>query len=226
VARTVAEPRGTRTAGARPTTEPAPIDGRAARGERTRRALAEALVALVEEGDLRPTARAVAARAGVSQRIVFHHFDDVEGVLREAVAVQVERHWSKLRPIDPALSTENKVTLVVRQRSALFEAISPMRRAAALAEDSSPTVAAQLARAQRGLRNALAQAFQPELDDAGAGPGRSDLLDALELCSGWETWDQLRRRMGHGPAAARRVMTRLLVAALGPHASDSKGDHS
>ena len=36
-------------------------DGRVARGERTRRALAEALISLLEEGDAQPTARRIAA---------------------------------------------------------------------------------------------------------------------------------------------------------------------
>lgn len=215
VARTITGHSGSQTRGARtarPLSSGEGIDGRALRGERTRRALAEALVSLLEEGDLAPTARAVAERAGVSPRIVFHHFDDMESVLRHTVAVQVERHWSTLSPIDPALSTEDKVARLVRQRSALFDAIEPVRRAAALVEHRSPTISAQLDRAQRTLRAGLAETFAPELEATGT--GRTEMLDMLEVSAGWETWDQLRRRLGHGPAAARRVMTSLLHASM------------
>ena len=197
-------------------------DGRAARGERTRRALAEALVALIEEGDLRPTARAVAERAGVSQRLVFHHFEDMEAVLRHAVAIQVERHWSVMRPVDPTLPTSEKVTQLVRQRATLFEAVSPVRRAASVVAHSSPTVAAELGRARRGLRQALAWGFAPELQAAGA--KQAEMLEMLELASSWETWDQLRRGMGHGPVTARRLMTRMVEAAVARPPSTTRGD--
>jgi AcrR family transcriptional regulator len=188
------------------------VDGRTARGERTRRQLAESLIALLEEGVDDPTAREVAAKAGVSLRLVFHHFNDMEELLRTAVAVQVERHWSRMRPVDPTLPVVERVSQVVQQRESLFEAISPVRRAAARVEPGSPTVSERLDAARRALRRGVQEAFASEL--SGAGRNRPEMLDALESAASWETWDQLRRRMGLRPAAARRVMTRTLLALL------------
>lgn len=187
-------------------------DGRVARGERTRRQLAEALISLLEDGVGEPTAREVSARAGVSMRLVFHHFDDMEELLRTAVGVQVERHWSRLRPVDASLPRAERVAHVVRQREALFEAISPVRRAASRVEPGSPTVTAELSKARLALRGALDKVFAAELD--AAGPQRGELLDALEAATAWEYWEQLRRRMGLGQAAARRVMTRTVLSLL------------
>lgn len=187
-------------------------DGRLARGERTRRQLAEALISLLEDGIAEPTAREVSARAGVSLRLVFHHFDDMEQLLRAAVKVQVERHWDHLRPVDPSLPVGERVAQIVRQRESLFEAISPVRRAAARVEAASPTVAGELSNARLVLRGAVQRAFGPELQ--AAGPARAELLDALEAAASWETWDQLRRRMGLGPAAARRVVIRTVISLL------------
>lgn len=187
-------------------------DGRLARGDRTRRALAEALLALLEDGEPRPTARQVADRAGVSLRLVFHHFEDMEAVLHSAVAIQVERHWSRLQPVEPGLPLAERVTRLVRQRAALYEAIAPVRRAAALVEPSSPTVSGELSHARRRLRAELADVFAPELASAGA--KRPQVLDMLDVAAAWESWDQLRRRMGRGPAAARRLMAGLLHAVL------------
>ena len=194
------------------TTTAAGVDGRLARGERTRRALADALLALLEEGEPRPTARQVADRAGVSLRLVFHHFEDMEAVLRSAVAIQVERHWSRLQPVDPALPRVERVGRVARQRAALYEAIAPVRRAAALVEQSSPTVAAELAHARRLLRAELAEVFELEL--ATAGPRRAQVLDMLDVAGAWESWDQLRGHMGRGPAACRRLMAEMMQAVL------------
>ena len=189
------------------------LDGRLARGERTRRRVAEALIALLEDGVAEPTARQVAERAGVSPRIVFHHYEDMEQVLRAAVATQAERHWSRLQPIDPSLPLPQRISRLIRQRGALFDAIAPVRRAAALAEQRSPTVATELARSRSVLRRELRDVFGPELREEG---GQGDLISALEVAAGWDTWDQLRCRMGQPASGARRVMTRMLTCLLAP----------
>ena len=44
------------------------VDGRLGRGTRARTAVVDALLDLIEEGDLRPTAPRIAERAGVSLR--------------------------------------------------------------------------------------------------------------------------------------------------------------
>ena len=183
------------------------VDRRVARGEQTRRRLAEAMIALLEEGSPQPSAREIAQRAGVSLRLVFHHFEDMEQVLREAVAVQVERHWSRLQPVPASMPTDERIDRLVRQREALYEAIAPVRRAAARAEQGSPTVAAELARARQQLRRGLETAFSGDLGPVRA---RKELLDALEAACSWETWELLRARMGLGRAGTRRVVVRMV----------------
>lgn len=196
---------------ARIPTDPA-LDGRVARGERTRRQLAEALISLLEEGETRPTARATAARAGVSPRLVFHHFADMESILREAVAVQSERHWRRLGPVDAGLPLSERIDLLVSQRARLFDAVAPVRRAAMAREDASNVLADELRRSRRGLRRQLEATFAPELRRAAR--RRERLVDALELATSFESWEQLRRTMGLGHAAAVRVTADLVAAAL------------
>jgi len=195
-------------------------DGRLARGERTRRAVAEALIALLEEGEVRPTARRIAERAGVSLRLVFHHFADLEAVLRAAVAIQEHRHWRpRLVPVDPTLRTEERVRVVVRQRSGVYGATAAVRRATALMVLESPTVAGEQARARAALRRQLQTAFAPELGRLS--PTRATrALDALDAATSWETWDHLRA-LGRTEAACRRTMTDLAGAAL--HLGDAGG---
>jgi TetR/AcrR family transcriptional regulator, regulator of autoinduction and epiphytic fitness len=187
-------------------------DGRVARGERTRRALAEAMINLLEDGDARPTARRIAERAGVSLRLVFHHFDDLESIMTAAVEIQEHRHWRHVQPVLCTLTLTERVARVVRQRVAVFEAVAPVRRSAELFKDTSPVVAAELNRGREWLRNQLRATFAPELDlrrpvDAQV------LLDSLEVTTSWETWEQLQR-LGRTPSACRRTMERLTVAVL------------
>jgi AcrR family transcriptional regulator len=188
-------------------------DGRVVRGERTRGALAEALIGLLEEGDEKPTARRIAQRAGVSLRLVFHHFADLESILQAAVKIQEQRHWRRLRPVDPDLALDERVVRVVRQRAQVFQAVAPVRRSAEQLEGSSPTLAAELARVRQFLRGQLQATFTPELEGRSRAEARL-LLDALDVATSWETWEQLER-LGRTPPARRRTMEALTRAVLG-----------
>jgi AcrR family transcriptional regulator len=187
-------------------------DGRVARGERTRRALAEAMISLLEDGDPRPTARRIAERAGVSLRLVFHHFDDLESILGTAVEIQEQRHWRHIQPVVPTLLIADRVARVVRQRVAVFQAVAPVRRSADLFKDSSPVVAAELDRGRQWLRNQLRATFAPELELRRPAEAQV-LLDSLEVATSWETWEQLQR-LGRTPSACRRTMEALTFAVL------------
>jgi len=188
------------------------VDGRVARGQRTRRALAEAMISLIEGGDPQPTARRIAETAGVSLRLVFHHFDDLESIVRAAVEIQEERHWRHLRPVESTLPVDERVVRVVRQRARVFQAVAPVRRSAALLRHSSPTVADELTRGRVWLRRQLQASFAPELERRHPAERRL-LLDALEVATSWETWDQLDR-LGRTASSCRRTMEVLAAAVL------------
>jgi AcrR family transcriptional regulator len=194
-------------------TDSAPAsDGRVARGERTRQRLAEAMIGLLEEGDPQPTARRIAERAGVSLRLVFHHFEDLESILQAAVAIQEERHWSHIRPIPAELPLPARTAQLVRQRTEVFAAVAPVRRAAQQLEQRSPTVAQALVRLRNAARAQLRTTFAPELERLG-GAERRQVLDALDVVTSWETWDQLQR-LGRGPSAYRRTIEALVDGAI------------
>jgi TetR/AcrR family transcriptional regulator, regulator of autoinduction and epiphytic fitness len=201
-----------RIAGVASIVEHASGDGRVARGERTRVALAEALITLVEQGDAQPTARRIAEQAGVSLRLVFHHFDDLESILQAAVKIQEQRHWRNLRPVDPGLPVDERVARVVRQRAQVFQAVAPVRRSAEQLKRSSPTLAAELTRAGDWLRGQLQVTFGPELEGRSGADARL-LLDALEVVTSWETWEQLER-LGRSTSTCRRTMETLARAVL------------
>lgn len=57
---------------------PTRMDGRTARAERTRNAIVDAHLALIDEGDLNPTGERIAERAGISPRTLWTNFKDME----------------------------------------------------------------------------------------------------------------------------------------------------
>src|ERR1700682_5362292 len=101
------------------------VDGRVRRGARNRDAIADALLALLEEGDSHPTARAIAARAGVSVRSVFQHFEDMESLYAMCVARQTNRLASLRTPIDGTLRRPARLEALVAQRARVYERIAP-----------------------------------------------------------------------------------------------------
>jgi AcrR family transcriptional regulator len=188
------------------------VDGRRARGERTRLRVLEALLQLVEEGVLKPTAQEVAARAGVALRTVYHHFEDVEALRRMALDLQMRRHQQYLTPVDPDAGLEERIRTVARQSRKLFEAVTPIRRAALFDELHSPEMAGGLRQARLMRRDFVNRAFAKELSERAA-EGRA-LVDALDAATSWETWHYIRARLDRSAVAAEKTVALTLAALL------------
>jgi AcrR family transcriptional regulator len=189
-----------------------PIDGRTLRSLRTREAIVDATIGLLEEGDLRPTAPRVAERAGVSVRSVFQHFDDLETLHASVAERLVDRVAVLLVPVAPELPLDERLDRFVHQRALLLEAVTPIRRAADVHGPFSSEITARLRDGQAFLRDELVRTFGPELDRAG--DERADLLDGLDAVLSWATWEGLRAGMGRDQATAERVIRRLAASVI------------
>lgn len=166
------------------------VDGRITRGVRNREAIIDALIACYESGSLRPSVPDVAARAGVSVRSVHNHFADVEA-LRAEVA---QRQWQRYSHL---IGKASSVEEFVDKRVTVYEAVTPVRRAALLSIHDSPAIGRNLARLDRLMRRNLETTF----------PGlTNDVLDALELVTSWDAWNRLRTAQGCSVTRARRVI--------------------
>ena len=140
------------------------VDGRTARSARTREAVVTAVLELVRQGNLRPTAKEIAARAGISLRSVYVHFDDLEDLFDAAGARQTEEIAHLLYAIDPALDLPARIDEVVRQRSAIWEALAPVRQAALLWATSSSNLRERTQRINRRAVRDLDRIFAVELE--------------------------------------------------------------
>jgi AcrR family transcriptional regulator len=183
------------------TSEGQSSDGRTRRGARNREAIIDALMAYYDDGLLQPSVQEVADRAGVSARSVHNHFADMEA-LRTEVA---DRQWMHVAPLasylDAEQTVEARIKALIEQRAAIFEAVSPVRRAALLQLPESPAIAARLAQADRALRNQINRGF-PEMS--------SETLDAVDALTSWDTWNRLRAAQGLSVARAKRVLVRTI----------------
>lgn len=199
----------------RPVAAPAPpTDGRTARAQRTRASIVDALLSLLEEGDLNPPASRIAERAGISLRLIYHHFGDLESLFRAVSAREAERLSVFAEPIDADLPLPERIDLLVAQRVALLETVTPVRRAALLQEPFSEELrAARDAFHEIGC-DQVRYLFAGELA-ALPGERRAPVTDAIATALLWGFWNDLRT-MGRSPTeggAALRELVRALLAA-------------
>ena len=190
-----------------------PADGRMARSHHTRRAIVDAMRALHAEGDLRPTAPRVAARAGVSLRTVWQHFADMEALLLEAGRRDLEILLQIVRPIATDLPLPDRIELFADQRSRVHEQMTPGWRAARIQQPFSPELRRSKKRMTALGRAELEAVFAAELAVL-ADQQRKAMADALHGISIWAFWDSLRTDVGLSPRQARETVVGVITALL------------
>jgi TetR/AcrR family transcriptional regulator, regulator of autoinduction and epiphytic fitness len=191
-----------------------PRDGRTVRAERTRQALVEALLGLLDEGQPRPTAAEIAGRAGVSERSVFQHFPDREALLEAVAREQYQRVVPTLVPVDSSLPLAERIEQFVQQRSRLYERIGGVRRAGLLIEHESTSVAGWIDTARQQKAVEVERVFRRELDDTRPDE-REPLRSALVMVCSWTAWDSWRTRQKLSVARARAALAAAIRALLG-----------
>jgi AcrR family transcriptional regulator len=195
-----------------PEPSPSTAENRSPRAERSRAVIADAALELIRQGHVRPTANQVAERAGISERLVYHHFSDLESLFQ----VVVERQRSALDERLPTLPTagppEVRLRAILELRADMNEWITPVRRASVVREPFSETLASNRAVLDAGSRRQVADVFATELD--GRAPAEAEeLLAALDLALSWPAWNALRTR-GSTIGQTQRVVERTVRALL------------
>jgi AcrR family transcriptional regulator len=177
---------------------------------RTREAVVDALMALLEEGRVQPSVEEIAVRAHVSERSIFGHFHDREGLfgaVRERQTALLSAEWGELPP--PSAPLAERLDAFVAHRARIYELIAPVRRAGLLMEPFSDTVRAGLAGMRAFKRDEALRLFGPELGDDGS---RRAALAALASYSAWEEMRVQQALSVDGAAEALRSGLTALLA--------------
>jgi len=194
--------------------DPSAIDGRSARALRTREAIVDALLALIDDGELKPPAPRIAQKAGVSLRSIYQHFDDLEALFAAAHRRYTERLLALIEEIPDDGPLEARLDAFCAQRARVMEAVTPARRAALLQEPFSERLREGRDRIYELGMLEVRRVFRTELEAVASDAERDDVLAAVSMASSWEAWDQLRLG-GLDPEGAQRVMRMMLAALLG-----------
>lgn len=189
------------------------LDGRRVRREQNVEAVVEAMLDLLGEGHLNPSAAQVAERSGVSLRSVFRYFDDMDHLTELAMARQLERASGFFQPIDADGTIEERAAALAEQRLVQHAHLAPYARAAMVRAHQYPAVAQGLATRRDALRAQAEALFAPELDalDPAA---REEVLAALEGVSSLEVLEVMLGHRGLTPEQVQATLQRMLVAVL------------
>ncbi|SDN37483.1 TetR/AcrR family transcriptional regulator [Streptomyces wuyuanensis] len=189
-----------------------PRDGRTERGRRTREKIADAMLSLLDDGETQFPADRVAERAGVSRRLVFHHFADMGQLQDTAIARRLDQLAARIGPLPAEGSRETRVAALVEQRARILEWITPARLTMMRLENPTERVEFATRQVLDFARRRLAEVFAEELDRL-PGERRADLLNGLDAVTTWGAWYHWRSS-GLDQDAARRTMEATVHALL------------
>lgn len=187
----------------------AAVDGRVRRSQRSGAAIVEALMQLVGEGVIEPTAQQVAARAKVGIRTVFRRFDDMEMLFGEMDARLQAQAVPLLLGGEVTGALSQRARALVAQRTRFYDRIAPFKRASNVKRERSPFLRARHAQLVQALRADLLR-WLPELVSAS-----SAVTDAIELATSFEAWDRLRSDQHLSRPRAQAAMEQAVHALLG-----------
>lgn len=179
-------------------------DGRRLRSERSRQAIIDAMLALVKEGVLVPTAQQVSERAGVGIRSVFRHFSDMESLFATADMTIREQYQGLFSGGDRKGSLEERVLHAVEQHALAYEAIGNYFLTTRAQMWHYPILREQYARAQRQLRADLDD-WLPELQEL---PG--DEREIVDAVASFDHWNRLREHQSLDKQRCIRLTSDLL----------------
>jgi len=188
-------------------------DGRHARSERTRVAVAEAMLECIMAGSPRPTAEEIAARAGVSSRAVFRHFDNLEALLEEVARQQITQVTQALPPIVLKGTLEQRIGALVDNSACRNEMIAPVRRAVFASYGVSSQFKARHAWLSGVVRKQVQKVFSSELDHLPDNK-RAVRVSAIRALLSFSYWNALREHEGLSTESATQSLRDILRAIL------------
>ncbi|WP_327281641.1 MULTISPECIES: TetR/AcrR family transcriptional regulator [unclassified Streptomyces] len=187
-------------------------DGRAERSRQSRVKIADAVLALLDEGESHFPAERVAERAGVSRRLVFHHYADMSQLVETAIARRLEQLIEQIRPLPTDGPRAARVSALTEQRARILEWITPAQLTLLRLEQPGDRISEVKREVLDFARARLVEIFGEELDRAPAGR-RTELLHGLDAVTTWGAWYHWRSS-GLSVEAATRTMETAVHALL------------
>ncbi len=178
-------------------------DGRRRRRATSRRAIIEAMVKLIGEGNFEPTAAQVSEAANVGIRTVFRHFNDMESLFAETREVVVVRVQDYFDFVSTAEGMDARLLALIDNRAALGETITNFKLAERTWLHRSEFLRQDDMQVRKTLRKNL-KANLPEIKVLSA-----EEIAALDMALGIDCWLSLRVGSGLTVDQAKKAILAL-----------------
>lgn len=187
-------------------------DGRVQRSKRSRQLIIDAMLDLINEGVLIPTAQQVADRANIAIRTVFRHFSEMEQLYNEINARIEDYYLDLFRGGDRSGSLAQRLQHAIERHAYAYIALSPVILATHALLWRSPVLREKHGANQLKLRKDL-DIWLPELNSVS--PETREAIDAI---ASFEFWHRLHVGQAKGEAESINLIvsliSNLLVAEL------------
>jgi AcrR family transcriptional regulator len=183
-------------------------DGRKHRSQRSQVLIVNALLELIAQGNLEPSADQIAEIAKVGRRSVFRHFKDMDTLYREMHASIAASIGSIVEQPFQAREWRGQVLELVDRRALGFEKLKPFLRAGQIHRHRSPYLKMSHAEFVGLLRAILVALLPKEVAQDAA------LVEALDMLLSFENWSRLRDVQGLSVAKSKRVLKQAIEPLL------------
>jgi AcrR family transcriptional regulator len=190
-------------------------DGRRLRSERTKQSIMEAYIELLRERPEVPTAAKIAARAGISTRLIFERFVDLQGLSLATVdhAFAMGEAQAVARNVDGDRAT--RLRSHVETRAHTCERWLPVWRVVIANQGKLEELRDRVRFIRQAIVKRMELMYQPELAVLSV-EERRDLLIALESLIDFESWGRMREGHGLSFDEACLVWVRMIDRMLPP----------
>ena len=186
-------------------------DGRRLRSERSRQAMINAALILIEEGNFAPTAKQISARAGVGIRSFFRQFEDMDQFFAAVDEHTVGSFWeSFLHEGDREGTLTERLDSIVATYAKAFEEHRSLLLATKSLRWSSRVLKENYERYQQ-ISRANKERWLPEI-----GQLPSDERELADAYLSFEMWHRLRDIQGLPCRAAHAAVLKALTRLLNP----------
>lgn len=184
------------------------VDGRRARTQRSRQAVIDATLGLMDEGILIPTAQQISDRAGVNIRNFFRYFEDMESLFSTIDDQTRDASEALFLGGDREGALHDRILHAVERHADGYEARRNMILSTAAQLWRSEVLRKNYAHYQRGLRKDLDD-WLPELKEL-----TPDQREAVDAITSFEMWHRLRYHQSLGKKTAVGVIVGTLHALI------------
>src|SRR5581483_3661230 len=194
-------------------------DGRKHRSQKSQARIVNAMLELVAQGNLEPSADQIADIAKVGRRSVFRHFKDMDTLYREMTnSIATTMGSIVLQPFQAA-DWEGRVLELVDRRAVGFEKMKPFLLAGQVHRHRSSYLKGSHAQFVQMLRQILLGLLPKEI------ARNADLVEALDVLLSFGTWSRLRDDQGLSVARSKRVLKQAIQSVLADDGlRDAKAD--